>query len=389
MSGTVKERKLRHLTLVDRIGSFGGGERLAVEISKRLSPDRFDRSLCATRWGPKLEARPSRARALEDLSGHGVRFVGLQRRYALGLRSWRQLVVLMRRERIDILHAHKFGSNLWAALLGPLAGVPVIVAHEHTWSFEGGAARRLIDRGVIARRCDMMVAVSREDRRRMIETEGINPDGVVYIPNGIPAPPSPSGAVGRRELGLSDDHLVVGTVTVLRPQKALDVLVRAAGILRAEFPRLRVLIIGSGPERDALEKLIAELELSRTVSLLGFRTDVPELLPIFDVAASSSDFEGSPLSVLEYMEAALPVVSTRVGGVPDLVEDGVTGLLVDRGDPEALANAIAELLRDPERRVQMGRIGRDRRRSKFDIDVTVERIEQLYEDLYRDKAGRS
>jgi glycosyltransferase involved in cell wall biosynthesis len=389
MSGTAKERKLRHLTLVDRVGSFGGAERLAVEISKRLSPERFDRSFCATRWGPKLEARPSRASALEDLSRHGVRFVGLQRRYALGLRSWRQLVVLMRRERIDILHAHKFGSNLWAALLGPLAGVPVIVAHEHTWSFDGGAARRLIDHGVIARRCDMMVAVSREDRRRMIEIEGINPDEVVYIPNGIPAPPSPSGAVGRRELGLSDDHLVVGTVTVLRPQKALDVLVRAAGILRAEFPRLRVLMVGSGPERDALEKLIAELDLSRTVSLLGFRTDVPELLPLFDVAASSSDFEGSPLSVLEYMEAALPVVSTRVGGVPDLVEDGVTGLLVDRGDPEALANAIAELLRDPERRSQMGRIGRDRRRSEFDIDVTVERIEQLYEYLYREKTGRS
>ena len=388
MSVTVKERKLRHLTLVDRIGSFGGGERLAVEISKRLSPERFDRSLCATRWSPELELRPTRARALEELSGHGVRFVGLQRRSALGLRSWRQLVMLMRRERIDILHAHKFGSNLWAALLGPLAGVPVIVAHEHTWSFDGGRARRLIDHGVIARRCDMMVAVSREDRRRMIEIERINPDEVIYIPNGIPAPPSASGALGRRELGLSDDHLVVGTVTVLRPQKAVDVLVRAAGILRAEFPWLRVLIVGSGQERQALERLIAELDLSSTVSLLGFRTDVPELLPIFDMAASSSDFEGSPLSVLEYMEAALAVVSTRVGGIPDLVEDGVTGLLVDRGDPQALANAIAELLRDPERRVQMGRIARERRRSRFDIDLTVERIEQLYEELYRGKRRR-
>lgn len=389
MSGAANERKLRHLTLIDRVGSFGGAERLAIEISKRLTPERFDRSLCATRWSPKLEARPTRAGALEDLSRHGVRFIGLQRKYALDLRSSRRLVTLMRREQIDILHAHKFGSNAWAALLGPLAGVPVVIAHEHTWSFEGGAMRRFIDRRVIARRCNVMVAVSRADQRRMIEIERINPDEVVYIPNGIPAPPSPSGATGRRELGLSDDHLVVGTVTVLRPQKALDILVRAAGILRAEFPRLRVLIVGSGPERQALEELIAELDLSGTVSLLGYRTDVPELLPILDVAASSSDFEGSPLSVLEYMEAALPVVSTRVGGVPDLVEDGVTGLLVDRGDPEALARAIAELLRDPDRRAQMGRIARDRRRSEFDIDVTVERIEQLYEDLYRDKARRS
>jgi glycosyltransferase involved in cell wall biosynthesis len=389
MSSTAKERKLRHLTLVDRIGAFGGGERLAAEISKRLSPERFDRSLCATRWGPEVESRVTRARAVDDLSEHGVRFVGLQRRHALGLRSWQQLLALMRRERIDILHAHKFGSNLWAALLGPLAGVPVIVAHEHTWSFEGDAMRRFIDRRVIARRCDAVVAVSREDRRRLVELERILPERVIYIPNGIPAPPAPTGEVHRDGLGLHEDDLVVGTVGVLRPQKALDVLIQAAAILRAEFPRLRVLMVGAGPEYEALEKLIVELDLSSTVSLLGFRTDVPELLPIFDVAASSSDFEGSPLAVLEYMEAALPVVSTSVGGIPDLVEDGVTGLLVDRGNPEALANAIAELLRDPERRVQMGRIGRERRRSEFDIDVTVERIEQLYEDLYRDKTGRS
>jgi glycosyltransferase involved in cell wall biosynthesis len=380
------ERKLRHLTLIDRVGSFGGAERLAVEISKRLPHERFERSLCATRWGPELQSRPSRARALDDLSEHGVRFVGLNRKHTLDLRSWRRLLAFMRGERIDILHAHKFGSNLWAALLGPRAGVPVIVAHEHTWSFEGGARRRFIDRRVIARRCDIVVAVSREDRRRLVELEGIPPERVLYIPNGIPAPPPPAGAVQRQDLGLRQDDLVVGTVAVLRPQKALDVLVRAAAIVRTEFPRLRVLVVGAGPEYEVLEELIEELDLSTTVSLLGYRTDVPELLPIFDLAASSSEFEGSPLAVLEYMEAGLPVVSTRVGGIPDLVEDGVTGLLVDRGDPGALAGAIAELLRDPERRAQMGRLARERRRSEFDIDVTVERIEQLYEDLYRDKA---
>jgi glycosyltransferase involved in cell wall biosynthesis len=267
--------------------------------------------------------------------------------------------------------------------------VPVIVAHEHTWSFEGGARRRLIDRQVIARRCDMVVAVSREDQRRLVELEGIPPGRVVYVPNGIASPPAPTGAVRREGLDLHQDDLVVGTVGVLRSQKALDVLVKAAAILRAEFPRLRVVVVGAGPEYGALEKLIGELDLSSTVNLLGYRTDVPELLPIFDVAASSSDFEGSPLAVLEYMEAGLPVVSTRVGGIPDLVEDGVTGLLVDRGDPVALARAIAELLRDPQRRAQMGRLGRDRRRSEFDIEVTVEHIERLYEDLYRDKALRT
>ena len=389
MSGTVKERKLRHLTLIDRVGSFGGAERLAMEVAMRLSPDRFERTVCATRWGPQLESRPTRAAALEELSRHGVRFVGLRRRSAADLLAWRGLISLLRQESIDILHAHKFGSNVWAALLGPLWGTPVVVAHEHSWSFEGNLVRRLLDRQLIARRCDAVVAVSREDRRRMIELEGIRPERVFHIPNGIPAPPPPTGAVRRDGLGLHEDDLVVGTVGVLRRQKALDVLIQAAAILRAEFPRLRVLMVGSGPEREPLEKLIVELDLSSTVSLLGYRTDVPELLPIFDVAAASSDFEGSPLSILEYMEAGLPVVSTRVGGVPDLVEDGVTGLLVNPGDPAALAGALAELLGDRERRAEMGLKGRKRRRSEFDIDVMVERFEQLYEELYRGKRGRS
>jgi glycosyltransferase involved in cell wall biosynthesis len=389
MSGTGEGRKLRHLTLVDRVGAFGGAERVAIELSKRLPSHRFERILCATRWTPEVGARPQRAATIEDLSRHGIRFVGLERTSTFDLRSWRRLVRLMRQERIDILHAHMFGSNLWAALLGPFAGVPVVVAHEHTWSYDGGAARRLLDRGVIARRCSIVVAVSREDRRRMISMEGMKPEDVVYIPNGIPPLPLPEREVRRADLDLSEDDLVVGAVGVLREQKALHVLVKAAAMLRGEFPHLRVLVIGTGGQRQALEQLIDELGLQRTVRLLGPRTDVPALLRIFDLAACSSNFEGTPLTILEYMDAGLPVVSTRVGGVPDLVEDGVTGLLVDPGDPAALAGALAELLGDRERRAEMGLKGRERRRSEFDVDVMVERIEQLYEELYRSNKRRS
>jgi glycosyltransferase involved in cell wall biosynthesis len=113
------------------------------------------------------------------------------------------------------------------------------------------------------------------------------------------------------------------------------------------------------------------------------------VLDALDIAVSSSDFEGSPLSVMEYMEAAKPVVATRVGGVPDLVEDGVTGLLVEPREPEALAAAIAQLLDDPERARQMGAAGRARRRREFDIDVTVTRIQRLYEELWARKRART
>jgi glycosyltransferase involved in cell wall biosynthesis len=161
-------------------------------------------------------------------------------------------------------------------------------------------------------------------------------------------------------------------------------------MLRPRVPELRVLVAGEGPEREHLEALISAERLEETVKLLGYRpkAEMPDVLQAFDVAASSSDFEGTPLSMLEYMEAGLPIVSTRVGGVPDVVVDGVNGLLVERRDPDALATALEGLLRDPARAREMGRLGRERHRTEFDVSVTVRRMERLYEELSAAAARR-
>jgi glycosyltransferase involved in cell wall biosynthesis len=143
-----------------------------------------------------------------------------------------------------------------------------------------------------------------------------------------------------------------------------------------------VLVVGDGSERERIEALLSELGLEDTVTLLGMRSDVPDLVRAFDVAVLSSDFEGTPLAIMEYMEAEKPVVATRVGGVPDLIAHGVHGLLVSPQDPGALAASVAELLRDPARAAEMGRRGGERRRREFDLDATVRRLEELYERLY-------
>ncbi len=148
------------------------------------------------------------------------------------------------------------------------------------------------------------------------------------------------------------------------------------------FPDLRVLVAGDGPEHARLAALATSLGLDGTVDFLGRRTDVPDVLSALDVSVSSSDFEGTPLALMESMDAGVPVVATRVGGSPDLIEDGVQGLLVPPRDPEALAAAIAGLLADPDLAREMGRRGRERRRSEFDIDVAAERFGELYERLY-------
>ena len=379
-------RRLRVVTMVDHLGTSGGGERLAMEISKRLDRERFEPIHCATRYEADL-AGPATHAATAELEEAGVRLIGLGRTSPLALHQWRPLLSLLRRERVDVLHSHKFGSNVWAPILGKLARVPAVIAHEHTWSYEGQPLRRFLDRELIARGTDAFVAVSSDDRRKMIEVEKIDPGDVTFVANGIDELPAGDGRRMREELGVPADAPLIGAVAVLRPQKALDVLIRAVASLLPEFPELRVAIAGGGPDHERLEGLIAELGAERAIMLLGIRSDVPDLLAALDIAVLSSDYEGSPLAAMEYMEAGLPVVATRVGGMPDLIEEGVNGLLVERQDPDALAAAIARLLRDRDAARVMGLRGRERRRSEFTIDGTVRTLERMYEDLVA-SAGR-
>ncbi|HEY7151671.1 MAG TPA: glycosyltransferase [Solirubrobacterales bacterium] len=370
------------MTLIDQLGITGGAERVATEVVTRLDPDRFERTLCVSRWTPREEADPLIAPRVGALRDSGVRIVGIRRRSRVAAWEWAPLLSLLRTERIDVLHSHQFGSNFWASILGRMAGTPVVIAHEHNWSFEGEQLRRLLDRYVIAPRADAFLAVSQETRRGMIELEGIDPELVRFVPLGIATPDGAPGADVRAELGIPDHVPVIGTACTLRPEKALDVLVRAAGILLEDFPDLRLLIAGEGPSRGQVEALIDQLGLGETVTLLGGRGDIPDFLQALDVAVCSSNWEGSPLSVMEYMEAELPVVATRVGGIPDMIESGVEGVLVPPGQPDAIAAAVAELLRSPDEAAAMGRRGQRRRREEFDLDVTARRIGDLYEELY-------
>jgi glycosyltransferase involved in cell wall biosynthesis len=219
----------------------------------------------------------------------------------------------------------------------------------------------------------------------MIEVEKIPAQKLRFIPSGISTPAAPSGADVRSELGIAEDAPLVGVVAGLRAPKALDIFIRAVDELRRKHAGLRALIVGnrdrSGEEKRLLD-LTRELSLDDTLIFTGLRSDVADALAAMDVAVLSSDHEGSPLSVMEYMEAARPVVATNVGGIPDLVVDGVTGILVPPRDPAALAAAISGLLDDPDLRRRFGEAGRARRRSEFDISNTVRRVEDLYEELY-------
>ena len=367
--------------MIDRLAP-SGAEIFASRVAEELDPARFERILCVT--------RPSPRQLVEQIEAAGVRVIQLGRRSRLDLWSWRRLVGLLRRERVEILHSHKFGSNVWAAAIARIARVPVFVAHEHTWSYEGQRHRRFLDRRLISRTAAVVLTVSEADRRRMIEIEGVDPAKVEYLPSGVRPHAPPGRRRLREELGVGAATPLVGTVCGLRPQKALDVLVRAASRLAEQVPDVRVLILGEGPERERLEALIGALGLGSTVTLLGVwpPDEVADFVDALDVGVLSSDFEGMPLAVMELMAAGKPVVATAVGGVPDLVLDGVTGLLVPPRDADALAAGLGALLDDPARRAALGEAGRERQRSEFDFGRMVRRLEERYEELLAGRISR-
>ena len=375
---------IRVMALVDTVDVLAGAQRLCVQVASKLDTERFESHVCAYMDPPG--GRLGEA-GREQLAEAGAAFLPLGRQGRYDLKVWPRFMRELRRRRIDVLHSHMIGSNVYAAALGHLAGCPVVICHEHTWSYEGQPTRRFLDRELIGRRADAFVAVSKEDARRMVEIERVRRDVIVTIPNGAPPSEVGDGTRIRRELGIADDAPIIGALGHLRPQKAYWVLLRAAVLLREQHPGLRVLIAGIDLD-PSVALLVEELGLGDVVTLLGYREDTADLAAAFDVGVLSSDFEGMPLALLELMESSKPIVATDVGGVSEVVEDGVNGLLVARRDPEAFAGAVSRLIDDPELRVRMGQAGKERRRL-FDLDRTVERIEELYEELVARKGRRT
>jgi glycosyltransferase involved in cell wall biosynthesis len=310
-----------------------------------------------------------------------VPVITLNRTHRASLSNWRPLIALLRRERIDVLHAHMLGSNVWGTLFGRTAGVPVVIAHEHGSPLDDDPVRHAIDRELIGRGADVFVAVSWADRARLLERARIPADKVRVIPNGI-APLAVPQADVRAELGIPNRAPVVGTLSVLRREKALDVLVEASVLLRRQLPELRVLIAGAGTEEARLRALIQEHGLDKTVLLLGFQPNVADVLAAIDVAVFSSDREGSPLAVLESMAAGKAIVATSVGGVPALVQHEEHALIVPPRDAAALADATGRVLRDRKLRERLGRNAQARQRREYDVQTTLQSLEDLYEQLF-------
>lgn len=372
-AATVAAMPVRVVTLVDRIGAAGGGERFALDVATGLDPARFESILCVS--------RPSPAAAVAAVRASGTRVVELERRSRWSVLPWLRLAELLRRERVDVLHSHKFGSNVWGSLVARRSGVPVFVAHEHSWSFSGDALRRLLDRHLVAPRASAILAVSDLDRRRIVQHTRVEPGRVIVQPNGVALPERPRPGRLREELGCSPSTTIVGIVARLAPVKRIDLFVDAIARLRSGGADVHGVVVGGGEEEERLRAQARSLALDGGLTFLGSRENAAQLAADFDVAVLCSDREGCPLTLLEYMALGRPIVATRVGGIPDAVRHRKEALLVEPGDDRALAAAIRQLLASPAHAAALGEAAAERQAGEYDLEAVVRRLEGLYESL--------
>jgi glycosyltransferase involved in cell wall biosynthesis len=359
------------LILIDHL-ERAGAETVAVRIAAGLArSSRYSPLLCATRSGGPLE---------EILKESAVEYFVLGRSRPLDIGKFAPLARTIRKRKIALIHAHKMGSNVWGNVIGRIAGGPAVIAHVHgqKHSARERAAQRLIT--VLS---DKVIAVSEYERASLVgKRAGISTKfGTVHNGIHLSAGPSAPRARVKDALGLPADGRLVGIVAGLRPEKSVETFLAAAREVSKTAPDARFLVVGGGTEMEPLIARAAALGIAERCRFTGFRSDAFEIASILDVAVLSSKREGLPMALLEYMALSKPIVATRVGGVPEAVEDGVNGYLVAPGDHQAMAERIGRLLRDAGLAAAMGAAGRRLCAEKFGMESMLARIETIYDEV--------
>lgn len=379
-------RRLRLVNFVNRFDT-GGTERQFVNLGLTLDVEQFDlRYGCLGRLGallPEIEERGIPTREYDIRSFYSARYV----REAL------RLAGDLRRDRVDIVHAYGFYGNVAAIPAARLAGVPVVIASVR----DRGAyltPSQLRAQRYACRLADC-VLVNAEAIRNWLVENGYDPASITVIGNGIditrfrPAE-APGETDVHREFGFPPGAPLVVLVARLEESKGTADLIDAMAMVAARRPDVRALLVGGGTPAAtaALTDRVRQLGVGAMVAFAGHRLDVPRLLRAATMSVLPSRSEGLPNVVLEAMAVGVPVIATAVGGVPEVVVDGVTGLLVPAADPSVLAAAIERLLAEPALAARLGAAGRQLVVERFSMERMVRATEQLYQSLWN-RAGRT
>ncbi len=284
----------------------------------------------------------------------------------------------------DVVHTHLIHADLYGVLAARLVGVRgVVISRHNDNAFRYHPAARLLNR-MLWRLSSRGIAISEALRQFCISVESANPHSVTKIHYGLDLPRtdvSNHRAALRRQLNSPHDAILLGTVSRLIEQKGLQYIISAMSQLRNDYANLFLVITGDGALRSDLKTQVANAGLQDRVRFLGWREDADAVMAGLDVFVQPSLWEGFGLVLLEAMARDLPIIATHVSAIPEIVQDGETGLLVPPKDAAALADAVRQLVDDPQLRQKMGEAGRTRLDNHFSEAKMVEATAELYRSL--------
>ena len=357
----------------------GGAERIVISLAKYINKDKYNPIVCCLNHKGVLA---------EELDEIGIKVLALDKKPGIDLSIIPKLIKIFKEHRIQIVHTHLWTSDFWGRIAAKFAGVPVIVSTAHNVDFWKPKIFLFIDR-FLTRFSDRIIAVSEEVKNFYIKTAKLPEEKIVTVYNGIELAKFDATAVNRlekiKEFNFNTSDKIIGIIGRLVEQKGQAYFLEMMLILKQNYPNIKSLVIGDGPLKENLIRKTKELHLEENVIFTGLRNDVADLLKAIDILVSSSTYEGLPMILLEAMAAAKPIVATRVGGNPEIIDEGKTGFLVPAKDPQALANRVSALLNNSEYAQRIGKSAQEKVHNLYSIEKMLQDTENIYDKLLTQK----
>ena len=368
-----EETRSRRLKVMQVTWSLvaGGAEIYALTIARNLAPARYTTEICALDQGGAL---------VPEIKRLGIPYSVMNRRQGIDLRLMWRLYRFFARERPSIIHTHHFNQLFYSFIGAKLTGARIVHTEHSLEAYEGRRKMRVALR-LLSIFCRKVVAIGSDSETFMREQVGIPERKLAVIRAGIDLKAfDESKEEARAALGLSIKDRVVTIIARLYPEKNHRLLLAAFAQVYEQVADARLLIVGEGTEREAIEAEIKRRRLEERVHVLGVRRDVARILAATDVFALSSEREGLPIVVLEAMAAARPVVATAVGDLPSVIKDKETGFIVPPGDAQALAATLSQLLNDASLAARVGEAARASVQA-YGLEAMISRYQNLYEEV--------
>jgi N-acetyl-alpha-D-glucosaminyl L-malate synthase BshA len=363
-----RRKRIKVLNVITGLGT-GGAERLLLSILRKLNGNKFDSVVVSLYQDDDY---------MDEFLKAGVKVYKIGYRQKLNPCIVWKIVSIIRREKPDIIHTHLPHATIWGRMAAALSGCRVVLTTEHNtcvWKRSRGAFYILYK--LTYRRNGAIIAISHAVKNEMIRRFGIPEGYIQVIYNGVEL----NALKGKSEIPEELDgigHPIIGTVGRLHRVKGHEYLIEAFGKIQKRYANANLVIVGDGREKSRLKWLSQELGLQGSVHFLGTKKNIYGILSMMDIFVFPSLQEGLGIALIEACAAGKPCVASKIGGIPEVTEDGVTGFLVPPGDDTAIAEKVIELLEDEEKAKGMGNSARSFCRQQFNIERKVEALQSLY-----------